>query len=187
MKSIAMSTRPLPRRAGRFAAVLLLGLFGALLFGTNVGCATGGQYPRPAAFNGYPADPALDQVIDLHVQAGREPREARVLLTSWLQDGTTNGVVQFCSVRPDGHTTHYTWVRDVSTSIPRVKDLPPETLGLLQQALATLPASQHPSIANMLIVSFWYNGQWQTRLYDRTKRPDGMSTVFALTGAPILP
>jgi hypothetical protein len=187
MKSIVMSNSPLPNRAARSAAFLLLALFGGLMLGSNVGCATGGQYPRPAAFNGYPADPALDQIIDLHVQAGREPREARVLLTSWLQDGTTNGVVQFCSVRPDGHTTSYSWVRDVSTSIPRVKDLPPQTLQLLQQALATLPPTQRPPIANMLIVSFWYNGQWQTRLYDRTRRPEGMSTVFALTGAPILP
>src|SRR3954471_24645504 len=110
MKSTAMSIRRLRDDAGKFASVAFTGLFAALLFGTNLGCATGGQYPRPAAFAGYPADPALDQIIDLHVGAGREPREARVLLTSWLQDGTTNGVVQFFSVRPDGHTTQYSWV-----------------------------------------------------------------------------
>lgn len=169
--------------AGMPVAALLLMCAGLLL----TGCATGSQYPRPAVFAAYPDDPALNRVVDHHVEAGRDARERRLLLTTWFQDGTPRGVAQFCSIRPDGHQTAYQWVYEVSTTVPRVKEIPPETLDLIQQALASLPPSQRPPLANMLIVSYWNGGVWQTRLYDRMKRPPGLSTVFELTGAPIVP
>lgn len=167
-------------------SLLLLVLGGSQAFLTG-GCAVGPQYNRPAVFQGYPADPALDRIVDMHVEAGRNPREARLLLTTWFQDGTPSGSSQICSVRPSGRLTTYQYVHEMSLTPPRVSDLPPETLSLIQTALATLPPTQHPALANMLIVSYWLDGKWQTRLYDRTRRPPGMSTVFELTGAPILP
>jgi hypothetical protein len=170
--------RPADRVVAAVLAVVACGLLAA--------CGGGPQYPRPATFAGYPADPALDKIVATHVEAPTD-KQQRILMTTWFQDGTPAGASLFCSVTPEGRCSTYSYIPNVEFRAPRKRELPPETVALLRDALASLPVSQTPPLANMLIVSFWKDGQWQTRLYDRTNRPAGVSTIFGLTNAPIVP
>jgi hypothetical protein len=172
---------PWLRPADKLLATLCL----LVACGLAVSCGGGPQYPRPAAFAAYPPDPSLDEIVQMHIEAGTD-RDERLVLTTWFQDGDPQ-VAQVCSIRPDGRRTTYQYVHKVSLNASKSIQLTPETLQTVMQALTTLPPSTTPPLANLLIVSFRQGGQWQTRLYDRTSRPPGASTVFELTNAPIVP
>ena len=170
----------------RPADKVLAGVVAVVACGFLIACGGGPQYPRPAAFAGYPADPALDKVIETHLDAGTDKYQ-RILMTTWFQDGSPAGASLYCSVTPEGRCSTYAYIPSVEFRAPKKRELPPETVELLKEAIDSLPASQSPPLANMLIVSFAKDGKWQTRLYDRTNRPAGVSTIFGLTNAPILP
>lgn len=178
------STTPPPRRARNLAlACALLASCASV-----VGCAGSAPYDRPPAFHAYPPNAALDRVIVTHQEAGTDPKEARLLLTTWFLNGDPR-VAQFCSVFPDGRRVTYQYVMDVASNAVQKVQLPPQTLRVLADAIAQLPpsAEPRPPLANLLIVSFRQGDAWETRLYDRTNRPPSVSTIFGATNAPVVP
>jgi hypothetical protein len=164
-----------------FATLLASGLAAVL--------ACGGGPPRgaiPADLVHYPPSPAFDEVIETHVKAGTD-NERRIVLTTWFLNGDPR-VGQFCSVREDGTCVEYQFVSDVRSLQSRKTIVPADTLTLLKGTLREMPRSVRPPLENVLIVSFRDPaGVWQTRVYDRTARPEAVSTIFGLTNAPIVP
>jgi hypothetical protein len=126
--------------------------------------------------------------VRAHADAGSD-REQSLVLTTWFLNGDP-GVAMRSSVRGDGHVSVWRYLHDAGAvaSSPG-KDLVETERADLQQVLESLPPSEPPEAReNLLIVSFRdAGGRWVTRLYDRTRRPDAASSLFALTGAPIQP
>jgi len=153
-----------------------------------VACGGGSrQQIVPSQFAPYPRSEALDLVIKEHVDAGTQSGEKRVLLTTWFLDGDPR-VARFASVREDGECRRWQYVHQAEALRPSPRaQLPAETLRLLHQSLAELPPGTQPPLENMIIVSWWNGGVWETRLYDRLNRPSAVSTLFELTNAPIVP
>ena len=60
--------------------VMCVLLFAAV--GVMLACGGGPVGPVPAVLLGYPRSPALDEVIQTHIDAGSDAREERVLLTT---------------------------------------------------------------------------------------------------------
>jgi hypothetical protein len=170
--------RPADRWIGAVALLLAAGCI--------IACGGGPQYPRPVEFAAYPPNPSLDRVIETHVNAARDPRENRVLLTTWFLNGDPR-VAQFCSVRPDGKRTTYQYVDAASFNAMKTVDLTPETVQTIERVAATLPPSHNPRppLANLLIVSFRRNGVWQTRLYNINDRPPGVSQILSMINADV--
>ena len=168
---------PREKLVARLALVAALGVVAA--------CASGPERSIPNLFDGYERSPAFDEAVQPHVDAGAD-KDQRMLLTTWFQDGDPR-VAQFCSVRPDGRCSTYQYVHQTEFRAPSTRQLTPDVLRTIEAAFADLPASQKPPLANLLILSYRLNGQWQTRLYDRMNRPPAVSTVVETAGAPIVP
>ena len=123
----------------------------------------------------------------MHAEAANDPRDELLLLTTWFLDGDPR-VAMTCRVRPDGHVSTFGYVYEQGLSNPRKSDLVADQLAALRESIAALPASQHPPLANLLVVSFRSpSGQWLTRTYDRTAPPVGVAELFTITGAPLQP
>lgn len=152
--------------------------------------ACGGGPPRglvPRALDGYPSSPAMNGVIENHVQAATDTRENRVLLMTWFLDGDPR-VAQNCSVKADGRVVKYQYVHTVQTTNQGVGQLSTPAMSELQRLLRQLPPTTRPPTDRMVIVSFRdESGAWDTRVYDRTARPPAVDALYALTGAPIVP
>ncbi|MDB5297464.1 MAG: hypothetical protein JWO31_3447 [Phycisphaerales bacterium] len=174
------------RRASRMKnGIAALAVALAALTG-GAGCGgSGPEHEVPAVFRDYPRSAALDEVIQTHVDAGTD-REDRAVLTTWFQDGDPR-VARFCSVRPSGKCSTYQYVYQTEFRAPASRQLTADTVRAIVDAARQLPPTQRPVLANMLIISYRLNGLWQTRLYDRTNRPPAASTIFEVTGAPIVP
>ena len=168
------------------AEKLLMGVLLIAGVGVMLACGGGPVGPVPAVLLGYPRSPALDEVIQTHIDAGSDSREERILLTTWFQDGDPR-VARFSSLRPDGRCSTYQYVHKTEFRSPTKSQLDSTTLRGVTAVIATLPPSQKPDLANMVILSFRQNGAWTTRVYDRLDRPAEVSTIFELTQSPIAP
>ena len=121
-------------------------------------------------------------MIRSHAEAANDPREELLLLTTWFLDGDPR-VAMTCRVRPDGHVSTFGYVYDEGLRNPRKSDLVPDQLAALRESLAALPASQQPSLQNLLVVSNRTpTGQWVTRTYNRTAPPAAVAELFTITG-----
>ena len=152
------------------------------------GCS-GPRQPKPRGdFARYPSSPAFDAVVQAHADAATD-REQSLVLTTWFLNGDP-AVAMRSSVRGDGHVSVWRYLHDAGAlaSSPG-KDLVETEKAELQQVLEQLPPSESPEAReNLLIVSHRdAGGRWVTRLYDRTRRPETVSSLFAITGAPIQP
>jgi len=152
------------------------------------GCAGNTAPPQATGpLAAYPTTPAFLSVKAMHAEAGTD-RDQRALLMTWFVDGDPN-VAEYCSVLPDGHVSAYRLFFDSANQPHLKRDLDSEQLSQLKQTMDSLPPSQSPTLRDMIIVSFrdYTTGQWMTRTYDRFNRPAAVSTLFAVTGAPIEP
>jgi len=170
--------RPLDRWIGAFALLLAAACL--------IACGGGPVYPRPQAFAGYPPDPALDRVIETHVNAGKDPREDQVLMTTWFLNGDPR-VAHFCNVFPDGRRTTYQYVEAAALNALKTVTLPPEALQRIQSLTSQLPPSREPRppMGNLLIVSYRQNGAWYTRLYDVNARPPAVTQMMSMINADL--
>jgi hypothetical protein len=154
----------------------------------GVGCGGPRQPKRPGDFARYPSSPAFDAVVQAHADAATD-REQSLVLTTWFLNGDP-AVAMRSSVRGDGHVSVWRYLHDAGalTSSPG-KDLVETEKAELQQVLEQLPPSEPPEAReNLLIVSHRdAAGRWVTRLYDRMRRPEAVSNLFVITGAPIQP
>jgi hypothetical protein len=153
-----------------------------------IGCGASKQPKRPGDFARYPSSPAFDAVVQAHADAATD-REQSLVLTTWFKGGDP-AVATRSSVRGDGHVSVWRYLHDAGAlaSSPG-KDLVETEKAELLQVLEQLPPSEPPEAReNLLIVSHRdAGGRWVTRLYDRTRRPEAVSNLFAITGAPIEP
>ena len=172
-------------RLERAGALCLLAVAAAVV----IACGGGGP-PRglvPPALDGYPASPAMNGVIENHVQAVTDGRENRVLLMTWFLNGDPR-VAQNCSVRADGRVVKYQYVHTVQMTNQGSGQLTTPAMAELQRLLAQLPSTTRPPTDRMVIISFRDpSGGWDTRVYDRTARPPAVDALYELTGAPIDP
>jgi hypothetical protein len=165
--------------------LLLVLLLSAIL--SQSGCAGPKKQSSTGPFDRYPRSPALDAVVRSHTEAASDPREELLLLTTWFLDGDPR-VAMTCRVRPDGHVSTFGYVYDEGLRNPRKSDLVPDQLATLRESIAALPASQQPSLQNLLVLSYRTpTGQWLTRTYDRTAPPRPVAELFTITGAPLQP
>jgi hypothetical protein len=153
-----------------------------------IGCGASRQPKRSGEFARYPSSPAFDAVVQAHADAATD-REQALVLTTWFKGGDP-AVAMRSSVRGDGHVSVWRYLHDAGAlaSSPG-KDLVETEKAELQQVLEQLPPSEPPEAReNLLIVSHRdAGGRWVTRLFDRTRRPEAVSNLFAITAAPIEP
>ena len=155
---------------------------------TAAGCAGPRRATPSSDFARYPSSPAFEAIVRAHADAATD-REQLLVLTTWFLNGDP-GVAMRSSVRGDGHVSVWRYLHDAGAvaSSPG-KDLVETERADLQQILEQMPPSEPPEAReNLLIVSFRdAGGRWVSRLYDRTRRPEGVSNLFVITGAPIQP
>jgi hypothetical protein len=155
---------------------------------SGVGCAASREPKRSGDFARYPSSPAFDAVVQAHADAATD-REQALVLTTWFLNGDPS-VAMRSSVRGDGHVSVWRYMHDAGALAPSPgKDLVETEKAELQQVLEHLPPSEPPEAReNLLIVSYRdAGGRWVTRLYDRTRRPEAVSNLFAIMRAPIQP
>ncbi|MEK6337299.1 MAG: hypothetical protein AABM67_20445 [Acidobacteriota bacterium] len=167
---------------------LLLGLY------VIVPAIVSGQNPshrtvRPAAldqgtldlFAGYPENENLKLVIYTH--ARREPMEGAevALYSTWFLHGNPRGPM---TTIVDIHGRVFTYPKPL-TERDRTRSLwkeqPAVDLTLFLATIRTLPVSTPPiAMGDLVIVSYRLDGKWETRLYDRTKTPPELATIYQL-------
>lgn len=169
--------------------VTLLFGFCALLPAIASGQNASPRSARPAAldqgtldlFAGYPENENLKLIIYTH--ARREPMEGAevALYSTWFLHGNPRGPM---TTIVDIHGRVFTYPRplgDVDRTRSRWKEQPAVDLTVFLATLRTLPVSTPPvAMGDLVIVSYRLDGKWQTRLYDRTKAPPELTTIYQL-------
>lgn len=134
----------------------------------------------------YAPNGLLDVVIASHSQpvsgSGQKlNRKATLIYSSWF-DQQAQSISQNW-VGQNGKTEYWqsTGADTIGTS-PR--PLSARRLAWIQTLLPTLPpgAATPPALSNLLIVSFWRDGQWTTRLYDRSNLPPQVVQIYQILG-----
>jgi hypothetical protein len=108
-------------------------------------------------------------------------------MTTWFPSRDAR-VGEWSTIDSRGRVTIYRFVHDVGFQNSRTTSLVASQVPELVELLPTLPASSPPAtLDHLLIVGFRRaEGDWQTRLYDRTAPPEVVQRVFReMTGAPL--
>lgn len=129
-------------------------------------------------FAGYPDNHDVRVIVYSH--ARREPMEKSgvAFYSTWFLHGNPR-VAMATIVNNDGQVFTYPLPNsEIDRTRRRWKQLPNVELSLFLATVRTLPeTTSGVALANLVIVSFRSNGQWQTRLYDRTKAPAQLASV----------
>ena len=132
-------------------------------------------------FARYPENESLKLIIYTH--ARRQPMEAAevALYSTWFLHGNPRGPM---TTIVDIHGRVFTYPKplaEIDRTRSRWKEQPAVDLTVFLAALRTLPVSTPPkAMSDLVIVSYRLDGKWQTRLYDRTKAPTELTTIYQL-------
>ena len=132
-------------------------------------------------FAGYPDSYDLRVIVYSH--ARREPMEKSgvAFYSTWFLHGSPR-VAMATIVNNDGQVFTYPLPNSqIDRTRRRWKQLPNVDVPVFLATVRTLPeTTSGVALANLVIVSFRSNGQWQTRLYDRKKAPTQLANIYRL-------
>lgn len=80
----------------------------------------------------------------------------------------------------------HTTPTEIRTRSNRDLKYTPGQVPALQKALSQMPPSApKPTLDNLLIVSFWHNQTWTTRIYDRSNLPPQIVKIHQILGIKV--
>ena len=141
----------------------------------------------------YPSTPLFDGVVFAHLN--KEPpfsfsffrcKGQMLFYSTWFETKKHQGAIQcILSTAAERLRTRQMTVTSLVSDTPQPKiSLAPAQINLFKAISKTLPpsAATPPTLDNLLIVSFQQNGQWTTRLYDRSNLPASVVKAHQILG-----
>jgi hypothetical protein len=135
----------------------------------------------------YPQSSALESTRDAYVGGVGSTHRDSIFMTTWFRDAAAR-VGEWSTVDSRGQVTIYRFVHDLGFQDSRTTSLVPAQVPELRELLPSLPPSEPPkTLDHLLIVGFRRGeGDWETRLYDRSSPPETVKRIFhEMTGAPL--
>ena len=139
----------------------------------------------------YPHDQTFGNVVANHLDnpkfAPNSPREA-VFLAAWF-DAQTPAWPSRCFVRRNGEgefwVQHNASPMDIRTNSNRDFQFDSSQLAAMSKLLRALPPSaKMPLLDDLLMLSFWENQKWTTRIYNRSQLPVEVVRLYRIVGIP---
>lgn len=122
----------------------------------------------------YRQTPYFRRAVDAYLHP--TPHNKTLVFSKIWFDRTLNSSTG-CETTLDGHSSCYHW-SDIWGSGAGEHDFSPAQLAALKTLLKKMPLSQRqPAPQNLLLVGFWENGRWTTRIYDKSRLPAAIKLI----------
>ena len=157
------------------ALILTALLLGALLLVNHYR-----QQSPAAVLSRYPQTPYFTQIVNSHLYVSA--RDKTLVLSEDRFDKTLRGGFS-CSIRRGGERV--CWAGSELWGSGR--ELPKQSaaqLAAIRSILSDMPPTlSTPDPKNLLIIGYWHNGQWATRIYDNSRLPWQLKQIHKIVYA----
>ena len=139
----------------------------------------------------YPHDQTFDNVVANHLDDAdflpNSPRQA-VFLAAWF-DGESSAYPSRCFVRQNGKGEFFVQHNRSPVEITEQSNLEFQFDSVQVAAMHNLlvdlsPNAPAPPLDELLILSFWHNRKWTTRVYNRAQLPVEVARLYQIVGIP---